>query len=164
MRNLFFLLALACGLPACTTTYYIVRHAERQDNSADTPLSAAGFARADILRDTLLGKGIDLIYASTFQRTQQTAQPLATALQLPLGIYRPDTTAGFIAALKQIRGKQVLVVGHSNTIPQVVEDLSGHIVAIPENDFDNLFVVRIRRAWGSIERTLEQLTYGAPSP
>lgn len=152
-------------LPACTTRYYIVRHAERLNNSSDSPLSAVGQARANILRDTLQGKGIDYIFASTFQRTQQTAQPLATALGLDLKIYRPDTTAGLIARLKKIRGKDVLVVGHSNTVPEIAQGLSNQTVPpIPEDDFDNLYIVKVSSGWGSIRRYLFHKTYGPVSP
>lgn len=152
-------------LSACTTKYYIVRHAERLDNSADSPLSATGNTRANILRDSLQNKGVSHVFASTYQRTQQTAQPLATALNLGLTLYRPDTTAGLVARLNKIRGKSVLVVGHSNTVPGLVQGLSLQSVApIPETDFDNLYIVKISRGWGSTRRTLVQTTYGPPSP
>ncbi len=161
----FLSIAAMLMLSACTTKYYIVRHAERLNNSADSPLSTAGNARANILRDSLSGKGIGSIFASTFQRTQQTAQPLATALNLGLTLYKPDTTAGLVARLNKIRGKSVLVVGHSNTVPDLVLGLSGQSVApIPETDFDNLYIVKISRGWGSTRRTLVHTTYGPPSP
>ncbi len=164
-KRYLFLMLLFGALASCTTRYYLVRHADRLDSSANSPLSAAGFARANILRDTLLDKRVGLIYASTFLRTQQTAQPLADALHLPLTLYRPDTTAELITALQGIRGKNVLVVGHSNNIPQIVEGLSGGaIIPIPENDFDNLFIVTIRKGWGPPKRTLVRTTYGPPSP
>ncbi len=152
-------------LPACTTRYYIVRHAERLNNTSDAPLSTTGLARANTLCDSLSGKNINHVFASTFQRTQQTAQPLATALGLELIIYRPDTTAGLVARLKKIRGKNVLVVGHSNTVPEIVQGLSLQAVApIPENDFDNLYLIKVKTGWGSIRRTLVQTTYGPTSP
>ena len=149
---------------SCTTKYYLVRHAERLNNTNESPLSAAGHARAGILRDTLADKNISQIFASTFVRTQQTAQPLATAKNLELTLYRPDTTAGFIARLKSVGSRNVLVVGHSNTIPQIVEALSGEAVAIPDDDFDNLFIVTIKRGWGPVRKTLIKTTYGPVSP
>lgn len=164
MRYFALFLLLSFLLPACTTKYYLVRHAEKQDNSADALLSAVGQARANILRDTLANKGIGRIYASTVQRTQQTAQPLATALGLPLTIYKPDTTAGFIAALKKLGGMDVLVVGHSNNIPQIVQGLCGESVSIADDDFDNLFVVKITKGWGQTKVSLEKTTYGPASP
>ena len=150
--------------PACTTKYYLVRHAERLNDSNDSPLSPIGHARANTLRDTLANKGIDQIFASTFERTQQTGQPLATALGMAVTVYRPDTTAGLVARLKKIRGKSVLVVGHSNTVPDLVQGLCGETVAIPDDDFDNLFIVTIRRAWGRTTTNLVKTTYGPASP
>lgn len=163
-RTLLCLLLLSTLLPACATRYYLVRHAEKQDNSSNALLSPAGLNRADALRDSLLTKGIDRIYASTVQRTQQTAQPLASALGIPLTLYRPDTTAGFIAALKKIGAMDVLIVGHSNTIPQIVEGLSGESVAISDDDYDNLFIVKVTKAWGQTKVSLVKTTYGPASP
>ncbi len=167
MKQLLFgsLLAIAFLLGSCTTRYYIVRHAERLNNTNDSPLSTAGLARANVLCDSLRSKNINLVFASTFQRTQETAQPLATALGLPLQLYRPDTTAGLIARLKKLGGKNVLVVGHSNTVPEIVEGLSGQAVPpIAENDFDNLYIVEVSKGWGSIRRFLIHTNYGPPSP
>ncbi|MCB0534044.1 MAG: histidine phosphatase family protein [Lewinellaceae bacterium] len=159
------LIATAIMLSACTTRYYIVRHAERLNNSADSPLSTTGETRANILRDSLSDKGISTVFASTYQRTQQTAQPLATALSLSLILYKPDTTAGLIARLDKMRGKNVLVVGHSNTVPELVYGLSQQAVSpIPETDYDNLYIVKVSRGWGRTRRTLVHTTYGPPSP
>jgi len=158
------LLATLLLWPACTTTYYLVRHAERLNDNNDSPLSPVGHARANILRDTLANKSIDQIFASTIQRTQQTGQPLATALGMALTVYRPDTTAGLVARLKNIRNKSVLVVGHSNTVPDLVQGLCGETVSIPDDDFDNLYIVTIRRAWGRTTTNLVQTTYGPASP
>lgn len=164
MHNFLLGLLLIFLLSACTTRYYLVRHAEKQDDSPNALLSPTGLARANILRDSLLGKGIGQVYASTVQRTQQTAQPLANALGLPLTIYRPDTVTGFVAALKKLRGKDALVVGHSNNIPEIVQGLSGESVSIADNDYDNLFVVKITRAWGQTTVSLKKTTFGPASP
>lgn len=164
MRHFALLLLFSCLLPACTTRYYLVRHAEKQDNSPNALLNAAGLARANILRDSLQNKSIERIYASTVERTQQTAQPLATALGLPLNLYRPDTTAGLIAQLKKLGGMDVLVVGHSNNIPEIVQALSGESVNVAENDFDNLFIVKVTKGWGQTKVSLMKTTYGPASP
>ncbi|TNE64426.1 MAG: phosphoglycerate mutase [Bacteroidetes bacterium] len=163
-HSLVLLFAILLFAPACTTNYYLVRHAERQDNTSDSPLSPAGHARAEALRDSLQDKGVSYLFASTYLRTQQTARPLATELNKPLIIYRPDTTAGLVKRLKKIRGKKVLVVGHSNTIPDIVQRLTGQVVTIGHDDYDKLFVVRRTRGIGSIKSTLHQSTYGTPSP
>ena len=163
MKWIFITIGL-CLCYSCTTYYYVVRHAERQDNSINSPLSNIGFQRAAILRDSLITKGIDSIFASTFMRTQQTAQSLATALGKSLRIYSPDTTNGLIAALKNIKGKEVLVVGHSDKVPDIVQGLSGQPVpAIAYDDFDNLYIIKVKKGLGT-RRWMWHKTYGPSSP
>ena len=157
-----FALSLLCS--CASTNYYVVRHAERVDNSRNSALSPAGLQRAEDLKDVLGSKKIDLIYVSTYLRTQQTAQPTATAKGLPLIIYKPDTTAGLVAHLKKMKGKSVLVTGHSDTVPDIVSGLSNQAVApIADNDFDNLYIIKVRNFLGT-HRTLSHVTYGKPTP
>ncbi len=158
---LFLFLTLLCT--GCTTNIYLVRHAERLDNSPDSPLSEAGLLRAQILRDTLIDEDIHRIFASTYTRTQQTARPLADSLAMPITLYRPDTTDGLLKRLLRIRGENVLVVGHSDNIPQLVHGLCGETVSILHNDYDQLFLVTITHKM-RIRRSLRRLNYGPPSP
>lgn len=163
-KVLFFAISLFLLSSCSTSYYYVVRHAERVDNSRNSALSPAGLQRAQALKDSLFSKKVHLIFASTYVRTQQTAQPTATAKGLSLIIYRPDTTAGLVSHLKKIKGKSVLVTGHSDTVPDIVSGLSNQSVApIPDNDFDNLYIIKIRNFFGT-QRTLSHLTYGNPSP
>ncbi len=164
MKTLMLSLVLLLCLSACTSNFYLVRHAERLDDSSNSPLSEAGFERADALRDTLLGKSIDSIFASTYLRTQQTAEPLATALSETMTIYAPDTTLQFTQMLRLIKGKDILVVGHSNTVPEIVELMTGQAVTIDHDDYDNLFKVKISRSIFGTTVNLTALTYGEPSP
>lgn len=148
-------------LSSCTTTYYyVVRHAERKDNSSDSPLSAEGFERANVLKDSLANKGINLILASNYIRTQQTVKPLADDLKKPVVIYDANHTDSLLNALKQMKGKHVVVVGHSDTVPEIVTSLSGETVAsITHTDFDNLYIIKVTKGiFGS--RHLWRTTYG----
>ncbi|MFZ1528134.1 MAG: phosphoglycerate mutase family protein [Ferruginibacter sp.] len=164
MKTVITLATVALFATSCTSYFYVVRHAERQDNSANSPLSAAGLARAQVLKDTLKSISISRIFASTFLRTQQTAQPTATDKNLQLTIYDPDTTAGLITRLKKIKGSRVLVTGHSDNVPVIVAGLSNQTVpAIGSNDFDNFYIIKIRYFFGA-RRWLWQQTYGSPSP
>jgi broad specificity phosphatase PhoE len=175
-----FLLALvaAIGLNACTTDYYIVRHAEKQLNVPDTytpngsapygpALTAAGDARAIVLRDTLRDKKIRHVFVSQFLRTQLTAEPTRAFWSSTRHEYNADDPAETLASqLRGFRGENVLVVGHSNTVPALIRTLCGvDVGAIADNDYDNLFVVRHRRELFS-ERfwLVRRGTYGAPSP
>lgn len=150
--------AIVFGMTSCTTTIYLVRHAEKIDQSPNAVLSNIGLQRANVLRDSLLNKGIDSIFASTYLRTQQTAQPLATALHLQTVIYKNDTSVQFIVNLNKVKGKSFLVVGHSDNVPEMVNALTGQTVTIPDSVFNKMFIVRTKRCL-STKVSLTQTTY-----
>jgi len=165
--TLFF--ALAIMLSACTktsdTTYYIVRHAEKADKTRDTPLSAAGHARAKALRDTLMSQDITKIFVTDYKRTQQTVAPLATELGItPIEVFA-NQTPELVQQLKAIKGGNVLIAGHSNTVPEIIDELmeSPQNVVITEQGFDNLFKVKITKNDDEERRDFIQLTYGVPT-
>jgi len=117
----FLLLALMMLSSSCTTTstttYYIVRHAEKADKTRNTPLSAEGHARAAALRDTLISQNIKKVFVTNYLRTQQTAAPLATELGITPTEVFANQTPQLVQQLKAIKGRNVLIVGHSNTVP-----------------------------------------------
>lgn len=129
---------------------YLVRHAERADQSADSPLSPAGEARAASLARALREAGITHIFTTDLKRTVQTAAPAAASLHLtPRTIPAGDVDA-FVAALHRLGPTdRALVVGHSNTLPVMLLGLgvavAGGAVTIPDAEFDNLFVVVPRK-------------------
>jgi broad specificity phosphatase PhoE len=131
------------------SSVFLVRHAERTDDGApvevkrgaDPDLSAAGKARAESLGTMLRDAGITAIFVTEFARTQQTAAPLARALKITPTIIRADDTKQLIARLKEATGN-VLVVGHSNTVVDVMKALGVSTpVTIGDADYDNLFIV-----------------------
>ena len=134
-----------CGCK--TTTYYIVRHAEKEASATmmgnDVPLSAAGMARARSLRDKLLPKNIQHLYSTSFRRTTGTALPLSDTLHLMIELYTPGDAA-FITRLKEIRKGNSLIVGHSNTVDDLVNGLMGEKALpgdLPETQYGDLFIV-----------------------
>ena len=163
LRILPFLL-LVVFLTGCTSHFYLVRHAEKVDESADPSLSQVGEARANALKNRLLDAGIDSIFATPYQRTQLTVQPLADALSEPVTIYGTDTTYQFVQAMKRIRGKDIVIAGHSNTIPEMVLLLTGDSVQIAHDDYDNLFIVKLQWSIFGKKKKLTKTTYGAASP
>jgi phosphohistidine phosphatase SixA len=146
------------SLSACTTTIYIVRHAEKVDNSQQAVLSSIGLQRANVLRDSLLNKGIDSIFATTFTRTQQTATPLANALHKRVIIYNKDTCIQFIQNLNKIKNRNFLVVGHSDNVPEIVNALTGQTVVVADTVFNKMFIVKTKRCL-SKKVSLIQTTY-----
>lgn len=137
------------------TLVIVVRHAEKgTDDPADPSLSEAGQQRALSLVTVLAGSPVDAIYTTQFRRTRETAAPLAASLNLeaqvrPIDAANASTYAVDLAA--HIRdtheGQTVLVVGHSNTVPDIVKALSGvEVAAIDETEFSRLHVVTRTRA------------------
>jgi broad specificity phosphatase PhoE len=150
-------------LTSCSRTYYIVRHAEKAapdaSMSSDVPLSDAGRARALALKEKLNNKNISTIYSTNFIRTKTTAEPLSSALKVPIGIYGPMPDSAFMRKLREGKGN-VLIVGHSNTVDDVVNMLTGvkKLNDLEDSVYNNLFVVKMNRN-GKVIKT-EQLTYG----
>lgn len=147
---------------AAETVVVLVRHAEKAEvEGADPPLSPAGEARARALAEYLADAGVDAVFATQFERTRATAQPLAERLGLAVTVR--DAGRGYPEALareirERHRGQTVVVVGHSNTTPAVVRALGGVAPDIPESDYDNLFILHL--APDGTARTV-RATYGA---
>ncbi len=128
---------------AAQEAVFLVRHAERQDNSTDSPLSADGRARAARLAQVLRDAHITAIYVTEFQRTAETAQPLADLLKLPLLRTRAADPGALITKLRTSDPRaRVLVVTHSDRMPILLHDLGyAQDVTIPATQYDDLFVV-----------------------
>jgi broad specificity phosphatase PhoE len=136
-----FLVGLALSSSFSQSTVFIVRHAEKIDDSKDAELSEAGRARAEVLANMLRDSKIDAIYTTKFKRTQQTAAPLAKALGLTVATLPAANQAALVAKLRASTANS-LVVGHGNTIPEIIKALGiSEPVNIFETDYDNLFLV-----------------------
>jgi broad specificity phosphatase PhoE len=164
--------AIAVGLAwffesQATTTVIFVRHAEKAAMPADDPgLSEAGKQRAAELARQLseadVVAGIDAIYSTSYRRTEETAQPVATALGLPINSYDASNTETVMDQIvRQHKGKIVLVVGHSNTVPKLIGNMgaSKKVPEIQEDEYDNIYIVTI--PWFGKTKTI-RLRYGAP--
>lgn len=167
MQKTGFLFALVISLTSCTHRYYVVRHAEKAapnaTMSSDVPLSAEGEQRAIALKNLLLNKDIDYIYATNYKRTRSTAEPLATALNTAINLYNPSDT-GFVERLKILKNN-TLIVGHSNTVDDLVNKLCNEVKVaadLKDSEYDNLYVIRYRRFFTTTIK-FKALKYGAPS-
>ena len=120
---------------------FLVRHAERAPGamSEDAPLTDAGKTRAGRLADVLAKADVKTIFVTRFRRTQDTAQPLADLLHLTPTV--ESDTAQLVAKLKTHLDETVLVVGHSDTVPDVIKAFGGPAVTIGDDEFDALFVL-----------------------
>lgn len=162
------------ALSACANTaprsddalrFIVVRHAEKTDDgSRDPTLNPKGQARAQALREALANEPLRAAYATDFQRTRQTAQPTAQAHQVETMTYdAKQPAAEFATQLRQRHANgAVLVVGHSNTVPDIVAALCGcKAPPLDETEYDRLSIVEIdagkpprliQRRYGSSER------------
>ncbi len=122
---------------------FLVRHAEKADASRDPALSPRGEARARALAALLRDAGVTAVWATELRRTQLTAQPLAKARHLPVRVHPAGDSAGLVEEIRkqQPRGR-VLVVGHSNTLPEIAAALGvREKIRLADDEYDALFVV-----------------------
>ena len=151
------------------TTVFLVRHAEKESGSADPSLTAPGLKRAQRLAEVLADGGIQAVYTSQFARTRETARPLAdklglTATVVPVEAGGVERRAAELARriLAEHAGRRVLVVGHSNTLPQLMEALGATGPILDEKkDYDDLVEVVIGPSGNA---ALVHLHYGELTP
>lgn len=128
-------------------SFIVVRHAEKANDDPDDPsLTAAGQARAARLATLLANEPIAAVYATEFRRTQQTAQPTADQHHVQVTRYFSKGPIVESAAqwLRQHRQDTILIVGHSNTVPEIVGALSGqNVEPISDSQFSRLYRVDI---------------------
>lgn len=134
----------AARLPT-PSTIILVRHAEKSSGPTDAmgpDLCPEGRARAEALTVALADCSLDAILVTDRRRTQQTAEPIAKQRALTPRVMAANAPPEDVAAAALESGECVLIVGHSNTIPAIIESLGGPAgIAIAENDYENLFVV-----------------------
>ena len=131
------------------TTVIIVRHAEKniEPNNPDPDLSPAGQARAQEIARIFGDSRVQAIYATQFKRTQQTVAPLSARVGVPvITVDAKQSTELVRRILSNNRGQTVFIAGHNNTVPEIVNILSGeNFSIIPESEYDNLYIVTIYR-------------------
>jgi broad specificity phosphatase PhoE len=153
------------GTWARTTVVVLVRHAEAGESaSGDPDLTAAGEKRVaglgGLLDDVLADRKVDYLYAADTRRAQQTAAPVANQFKLPINVLASSDWSGLASRIKrEHRGKTVVVVGYATTLPGVVSQLSGHDIAMRDDEFDAIHVVIVPSPG---ETRVLRLRYGAP--
>ena len=153
------------GTWARTTVVIVLKHAEAAaEPRGDPDLSPVGEARAaglgDFLADALAGGKVDYLYAGDTRRAQQTALPIANRFGLPVNLLAPGEWDGLASRLRSDhRGRTVVVVGYSSTVPNLVAQLAGEGGRVSEAADGVAYVVVIPSP-GSTR--LFQLRYGPP--
>jgi 2,3-bisphosphoglycerate-dependent phosphoglycerate mutase len=147
------------------TTFILVRHAEKvTDGSPDPPLTSEGSRRASELAYVIHHLPLAAVYSTPFKRTRDTAAPAAAQMGLEIQTYNPDSDEEFLNELiTDYAGKSVLIVGHSNTIPMLVNILLGsdRYEQLDDHIYDNLFIVTVSPGGHA---SAYQMRFGFPTP
>ena len=144
-------LALILSIPLLLVTgakaapvVFIVRHAEKASTGGNDPdLSIQGQKRADALAHILKDSKITSVFVTEFKRTQETVAPTARAAQVSPIVIPANDIEALVEKLRDLKGN-ALVVGHGNTIPDLLRALGiATTVSIPEDDYTEIFAVLV---------------------
>ena len=114
--------------------------------ATDPNLSDSGRARAKSLAAILKDSRISAIFVTEYKRTQETAAPIAKALGITPRVIAAKDTPALLASVRNHNGN-VLVVGHSNSIPDVITGMGvKDAPVIADDEYDNLFIVTLPAA------------------
>ncbi|MFI5451506.1 phosphoglycerate mutase family protein [Pedobacter sp. UC225_61] len=133
-----------------TVKVWVVRHAEKltdDPKDRDPDLSPEGKERAEALMKELKGEKIDSIFATNYKRTKLTGFPLADKIGISVKTYNPEDQKALAKQLiVNAKGKNILIVGHSNTVLEIVEAFGATkpIKELTDNDYDYLFEVTVK--------------------
>ncbi|MFN0256191.1 SixA phosphatase family protein [Pedobacter ureilyticus] len=155
MKRLILLFVLALGLQQSlyaqkTLKVWIVRHAEKDVSDPadkDPDLSPAGAERAEALKKELKGQKIDTIFATDYKRTKLTGFPLADITGISIKTYEPSKDTALVKSLKEnAGGKKILIIGHSNTVLELIEAFGAKrpVPTISDNEYDYLFSLTVK--------------------
>jgi broad specificity phosphatase PhoE len=130
------------------TVVYLVRHAEKNltnPEDKDPPLSQAGSTRAMHLAEKLKREKIDVIYSTSYQRTQSTVEPLALQKKIPVKTYQATDYVAIKELIQKDSGKTILICGHSNNLIPIIEALGAQppAASISEDEYNHFFKVTI---------------------
>jgi phosphohistidine phosphatase SixA len=135
------LASLAGPSSAQPAEVYIMRHLQKADSSKDPALSQEGRVNAISVAELLGERELKAVFATDTLRAEQTGEPLAARLGVPVTNYDPRDLPGLVAAVRAVRG-DLLIVGHSNTVPDLVAAFGGGKPApLTEQDYGTIYRV-----------------------
>ncbi|MDO6743870.1 phosphoglycerate mutase family protein [Tenacibaculum soleae] len=167
MKKYIFLLFLAlsvfgsCNFKETTTTYYLIRHAEKDRSDAtnrNPNLNKIGLKRAENWKNYFKDIDLDAVYSTNYNRTQQTATPTAKSKNLKILSYDPSNMFNDDFQ-KNTLGKTVLIVGHSNTTPAFANKIlkSEIYKQMDDNDNASLFMISFKTSLGKNNTQVKRL-------
>ena len=168
MRNLLIILAFLLvgqqNISAQTTKIWVVRHAEKDlsdPKDKDPDLSPEGKERAEALAKYLKGEKLDSIFSTNYKRTKLTGYPTADKIGLNIKIYDPATQKAFAQELiKNAQGKKMLIIGHSNTVQELLVAFGAvkPVKDLTDDDYDYIFLLTLK----DDKREVKVERYGLP--
>jgi phosphohistidine phosphatase SixA len=139
-------------------TLYLVRHAEKLTVKDDPALTQCGKLRAKQIASMLAKTKIEKVYSTSYKRTMATAAPFAKQQQLAIKNYSPANLEQFSQQLLMLK-ESALIVGHSNTTPQLAQLLSGeNVETITEKDYRGLYQVQVNDSSKNFTLLMQPLT------
>ena len=128
------------------SVFIIVRHAEKDTTGTNADLIATGRGRAEAFTKIVKKVKIKGVYSTDKPRTRHTADPTAKSKHLPVEIYDAKKQKELLASLVVKKGK-FLIVGHSNTVPQLVNILAGNEQEkeFSESDYSRIYIVSTKK-------------------
>jgi broad specificity phosphatase PhoE len=164
---LLLLVVVSCNRPQPgPTVVLVVRHAEKASDAEDSPLTDDGAGRAQALVGVAENAGVSAIYTTQFRRNHDTAKPFSdrtnvAVTEMPVDLQNPGDYGKRLAKdiLEKHAGQTVLIVGHSNTIPLIIEALTGRAGLVNDVQYRDLFIVTIPPAG---QAGLIKAQYGQP--
>ena len=144
------------------TTVLVVRHAEKEWEDGDPPLSDVGWQRAEDLLRVVDESGVSVLFGTQYMRSSQTLEPIAERLGLEILVHDAGDSQGLAERiLDEHAGAVVLVSGHSNTVPEIVGALGApEPPAMDDAEYDNLYIVTVGVTG---EATVLRLNFGRPA-
>jgi 2,3-bisphosphoglycerate-dependent phosphoglycerate mutase len=154
MKNLIIILAFLFvgqqNIQAQTTKIWVVRHAEKDlsdPKDKDPDLSPEGKTRAEALAKYLKGERLDSIFSTNFKRTKLTGYPTADKIGLAIKTYDPAAQKAFVDGLKKnAQGKKMLIIGHSNTVQEILVAFGAAkpVKDLTDDDYDYIFILTLK--------------------
>lgn len=160
MKNLlilftFVLIIVSCNSTNHPKTIYIVRHAEKLlVDDSDPELAQVGLIRATKLAQILADKEIKHVFSTDYKRTRMTGQPSAVQAGIQIETYDPKDQEAFAEKLRGLEGN-ILVVGHSNTVPGLANFYVGANDKFPnltDDEYQFIYVVTIDKSGEQVEQ------------
>lgn len=124
--------------PSNAFVVYLMRHAEKEDSHIDPELTRDGYRRADGLAQMLSNAGIEAIYSTYYRRSVGTALPLARELSVPVQFYQAENADALLDTVQSQR-LNALIIGHSNTVPDILARLGIDYPEMSEQEYGDLF-------------------------